>query len=86
MLEMVEARRDGDKEERYDLFSGLLDASRDESDNEAALSDEELIGKYQTVSHTLDSCLLAIPGNMFIYLLAGHEAGLGPSLLWRCGL
>ncbi len=42
---MVEARRNADKvEERYDLFSGLLDAARDESDNEAGLSDEELIG------------------------------------------
>ena len=40
MLEMVAARRDGDKaEERYDLFSGLLDAAQDE-----ALSDDELIG------------------------------------------
>ena len=45
MIEMVEARRDGDKiEQRYDLFSGLLDASRGEQDSEAAISDEELIG------------------------------------------
>lgn len=55
MLEMVEARRNVEVEERYDLLSGLLDAVRDESDKEAALSDEELIG------------------NMFIFLLAGHE-------------
>ena len=47
MLEMVEARRDGDKaEERYDLFSGLLDAAQDEPGSEAALSDDELIGWY----------------------------------------
>ncbi|KAN0113944.1 Cytochrome P450 [Russula decolorans] len=45
MLEMVEARRDADKlEERYDLFSGLLDAAQDEPGNDAALSDDELIG------------------------------------------
>ncbi|KAI0279039.1 cytochrome P450 [Russula aff. rugulosa BPL654] len=45
MLEMVEARRNGDKvEERYDLFSGLLDAEQDESGNGAGLSDDELIG------------------------------------------
>ena len=45
MLEMVEARRNGEKvEERYDLFSGLLDAARDEPDNGAGLNDEELIG------------------------------------------
>ena len=44
-LEMVESRRNVDKvQERYDLFSGLIDAARDESDSEAALTDEELIG------------------------------------------
>ena len=49
MLEMVEARRNGEKvEERHDLFSGLLDAAREESDNGAGLSDEELIGWYST--------------------------------------
>ena len=47
MLEMVEARRDGDKvEERYDLFSGLLDATQDETGSEMALSNEELFGGY----------------------------------------
>ena len=50
MLEMVEARRtSGEAEQRYDLFSGLLDASQDELNKDAALSDEELIGKH---SHT----------------------------------
>ena len=47
MLEMVEARRNGDKvEQRYDLFSGLLDAAQDELDNGAMLSEEELVGEY----------------------------------------
>jgi hypothetical protein len=47
MLEMVEARRDVDKvEERYDLFSGLLDAAQDETGGKAALSDDELMGSY----------------------------------------
>jgi len=55
MMEMVEARRGDKVEQRYDLFSGLLDAAQDEQDSEAAISDEELIG------------------NMFIFLLAGHE-------------
>ena len=46
MQEMVEARRNVDKvEERYDLFSGLLDAARDEPDDEAAITEEEVIGK-----------------------------------------
>ena len=47
MLEMVETRRNADKvEERYDLFSGLLDATQDEPDDEAAMTVEEIIGKY----------------------------------------
>jgi hypothetical protein len=48
MLEMVEARRtSSETEQQYDLFSGLLDASHNESDDGlgAALSDDELIGK-----------------------------------------
>jgi hypothetical protein len=47
MLEMVKERRNADKvEQRYDLFSGLLDASQNEADSEAAITDEELIGGY----------------------------------------
>jgi hypothetical protein len=47
MLEMVEARRNAGKvEERHALFNGLLDATQDELDSEATLSDEELIGGY----------------------------------------
>jgi hypothetical protein len=46
MIEMVEARKNGDKVERYDLFSGLLDAAQDELDNGAVLNDDELIGEH----------------------------------------
>ena len=47
MLEMVEARRNSDKtEQHHDLFTGLLDAAEGEPDNGAALSDQELLGKY----------------------------------------
>ncbi|KAI0000150.1 cytochrome P450 [Russula compacta] len=62
MQEMVEARRNGDKpEQRYDLFSGLLDAAQDELDNGERLTDEELTGSmfvfllagHETVAHTL---------------------------------
>ena len=76
MIEMVEARRDGDKvEQRYDLFSGLLDAAWGEQDSEAAISDEELIGGYSTSGSfgILIKYLTHPPGNMFIFLLAGHE-------------
>jgi hypothetical protein len=46
MLEMVKTRRNGDKvEQRYDLFSGLLDAAQDEQGSEAVLNDDELMGE-----------------------------------------
>ena len=78
MLEMVEARRNADKvEQHHDLFSGLLDAAQDEPDNGVALSEEELIGKYNI--NQLESVLTVITGNMFIFLLAGHDVGLSLS-------
>ena len=50
MLEMVEARRtSGEAEERHDLFSGLLGASRGELEDVGALNDEELMGKHPNV-------------------------------------
>ena len=82
MLEMVEARRKSDKpEQRHDLFTGLLDAAEEEPDNGVALSDQELLGKYP-MSHRFaysERVLLTILGNMFIFLLAGHEVGPSPS-------
>ena len=49
MLEMVEARRNAEKVEQcHDLFSGLLDAAQDEQGDEAALSDDELVGGYSS--------------------------------------
>jgi cytochrome P450 len=46
LLEMIRDRRSGEKkEERYDLFSSLLDAnSQDCCCDQPALSDRELIG------------------------------------------
>ena len=50
MLEMVEARRtSSEAEQRYDLFSGLLDASQEELDDGGMLNDEELIGEHSDV-------------------------------------
>lgn len=58
MRHMIDARKGAEKkEERYDLFSSLLDANDEESDGAAKLSDDELMG------------------NIFIYLIAGHEVG-----------
>ena len=47
----MEARRNSSEaEQRYDLFSGLLDASQNElEDGATALSDDELIGKHSNV-------------------------------------
>ena len=47
MLEMIHERRTAEKrEERFDLFSSLLDANEIETDGQAKLSDGELIGAY----------------------------------------
>ncbi|KAN0127114.1 Cytochrome P450, partial [Lactarius tabidus] len=59
MVEMVNTRRNAEtKEERYDLFSGLLDAAEGDLDGAAAITEEELIGKCYlsydiTTAHTL---------------------------------
>ncbi|KAI0064392.1 cytochrome P450 [Artomyces pyxidatus] len=56
MTEMVQARRSAEKkEDRYDLFNGLMDAADEEGEERSKLSDREL------------------NGNIFIFLLAGHE-------------
>jgi hypothetical protein len=50
MLEMVEARRtSGEAEQRYDLFSGLLQASREELEDGGVLNDDGLMGKHPNV-------------------------------------
>ncbi|KAH9057198.1 family 614/534 cytochrome P450 [Lactarius vividus] len=56
MTEMVYTRRSAEtKEERHDLFSVLLDATSDETNDSLTITEQELFG------------------NMFIFLLAGHE-------------
>jgi len=48
MVEMVHARKSAEtKEERYDLFSGLLDAAQDDPDGSVAITEKELIGQSQ---------------------------------------
>jgi cytochrome P450 len=46
MVEMIKARRHAEKaEERYDLFSSLLDAANeDDTEGEPKLTDRELMG------------------------------------------
>ncbi len=53
MVELVDARRSAEtKEERHDLFSGLLDAAHDDPDGGVAITEQELIGKCQ-LSHRI---------------------------------
>ena len=66
---MVEARKDVDKvEERYDLFSGLLDAAEDELGSEAALSDDELMGWYSLSDHAAFIEVVLPPPRKHVYL------------------
>ncbi|KAI0940039.1 hypothetical protein AcV5_001254 [Taiwanofungus camphoratus] len=62
MEEMIQTRKGAEKkEERYDLFSSLLDANEDELDGKTKLSDSELMGNififliagHETTAHTL---------------------------------
>ncbi|EKM58126.1 uncharacterized protein PHACADRAFT_252187 [Phanerochaete carnosa HHB-10118-sp] len=62
MSDMIRQRRESQhKEERYDLFNGLLDASEEEEEGELKLTDEELMGNVfifliagnETTGHTL---------------------------------
>ena len=70
MLEMVEARRtSSEAEQRYDLFSGLLDASQEELDDGGVLSDEELIGEHSSVALLrIPQLRLTCPPRKYVYL------------------
>lgn len=47
MIEMIHHRKSlGSKEEKYDLFSNLLDANEDESGGRVKLTDRELLGLF----------------------------------------
>jgi cytochrome P450 len=50
MIEMIESRRRSDKaEERFDLFSSLLDAADSDSGDEPKLTDRELMGNRKDI-------------------------------------
>ena len=75
MLEMIHERRSAEKkEERYDLFSSLLDANEQEpGEGEVKLSDRELIGKFPSRDcFTKSDEGASTQGNTFIFLLAGE--------------
>ena len=67
---MVEVRRNsGEVEDHHDLFSGLLDASQDELDEGAALSNDELIGKcFNVVSNRIFRKCITCRPRKHVYL------------------
>ena len=73
---MIDARRNAnDKEERHDLFSGLLDAAQGDLDGQPAITEQELIGKVIIPYRLRNMVSLVIQANTFVFLLAGHEVG-----------
>jgi hypothetical protein len=86
MVEMVEARKNGDKvEQRYDLFSGLLDAAQDELDHGAALSDDELIGGHCVLNIVIDGKRHNRSSRKHVYISSCWTRG-GISSFLRCCL
>lgn len=72
MFEMIEGRRKAEKkEERSDLFSSLLDAA--DEDSEDKITDRELVGELLWDLALCPLIALVYAGNIFIFLLAGHE-------------
>jgi len=72
MREMIKDRQSTDTQDKHDLFSSLIQANKGEADT-SALTDEELMGLWLL---TLESFVLrTFIGNVFIFLLAGHEVG-----------
>lgn len=78
---MIDNRRLNEtKEERHDLFTALLDANMEEEEvtgeTPTRLTDSELIGTTDWPRHTKwieRSEMWKSVGNIFIFLLAGHE-------------
>lgn len=59
MIEMIEERRGSEKkEQRYDLFTSLLDANEEESDGITKLSDSEVMGSFEIACVFFSSVLM----------------------------
>ena len=75
---MIQAGKALEKTERYDLFSNLLGAHGDEDvGGEVKLSTSELVGKTFRNKYCMPfasfSDMWMLLGNVFMFLLAGHE-------------
>ena len=77
MVEMIHSRKKLEKnEQRYDLFSSLLEANDDEdiSGDDVKLSTSELLGEIEQYhANPPQLTLTLLIGNVFIFQLAGHE-------------
>lgn len=82
MVEMVEQRQElrtkpteEDDYKHSDLFNNLLTAAEEESASGApTLTQREVVGLYNFLAHLSVSILISsFLGNIFIFLLAGHE-------------
>lgn len=70
---MIHSEKQADKrEERFDLFSSLLDATNHDKIGEKRLEDSELIGTCIYISIDMPKAD-KVAGNVFMFLLAGHE-------------
>ena len=70
MVEMIHSRRSSKKkEERYDLFSSLLDASEEEdlSSGETKLKDSELIGLFLYFEYINQRVLKYLNRRQYLY-------------------
>lgn len=73
MKEMIKERRNSiEKSENFDLFTGLLESADDPKDQ---LTDDELIGALNPTFHACSRLIIVLAGNVFIFLVAGHEVG-----------
>lgn len=75
LLDMIHKGRSAEvKADRYDLLSGLLDASEDDVGSYEKLTDQEVLSVYRYVFHLVAVVLTSTSiGNIFIFLAAGHE-------------
>lgn len=73
MREMIRDRLSSDVRDKHDLFSSLIYANKEELGG-ASLSEEELMGLC-ALTFLLPQCsmLKDLAGNIFIFLVAGHE-------------
>lgn len=75
MVEMIRDRQNAEKVERHDLFSSLL-AANDHDLDATTLTESELIGEIfrfikVRIIFAESDCLSQ--GNVYIFLVAGHE-------------